>query len=102
MFYWDPMRSDSPLFSELKAQPAKAAGETAATTSSALAAPAAATSEAAAATGLTTEAIHVAVTAAVAAVLGGDVGDDTPLVGAGLDSLGTCSGLLLWGLCEAV
>ena len=87
VFYWDRLKSGSPLFAEQKQLPhgtVGAAGEVHSASQTAVPA----TSGAAATSGLTAEAMLAAVTAAVVAVLGSDPGIDAPLVGAGLDSLG--------------
>ena len=84
VFYWDKFKGSSALFSGLKQLPAGSSDQHAATAS----APASQVAAAAADAGITADAIQLAVTAAAVAVLGSDVGSDTPLVGAGLDSLG--------------
>jgi hypothetical protein len=84
VFYWDKFQTSSALFSGLKQQQAGSPDQHAAAASVATGHVVAAAADA----GLTSDAIQLAVTAAVVAVLGSDVGSDTPLVGAGLDSLG--------------
>ena len=87
VFFWDRLKNDSHLFSELKQLPT--ASGIAAEASTAADSTASATNGAAMASAAhTAEAISATVTAAIVAVLGDDVGADTPLVGAGLDSLG--------------
>lgn len=90
VFFWDKLKSDSRLFAELKPLPAAGAAAAAGGESVAAAVDSATGSTVAAAAGpaLTAEALRAAVTAAVVSVMGEDVGADTPLVGAGLDSLG--------------
>lgn len=89
VFYWDKFKSSSPLFSGLKQLQAGSPDQLAAAAApGTIAGQAAAATSAGADAGLTADAIQLAVTAAVVAVLGSDVGADTPLVGAGLDSLG--------------
>lgn len=89
VFYWRRLKAGSPVFSELRL-PAAADGGQAVLASVSVHAPAAAGSMPAetAVPALSAEAIQAAVTAAVVSVLGSDPGLDTPLVGAGLDSLG--------------
>lgn len=93
VFYWDRLKVTGPLFSELKAQQ-QLSGQQAESGQGGNARPgqpqAAATADAQSASmaAFTAEAILAAVTAAVAGVLGVDPGQDAPLVGAGLDSLG--------------
>lgn len=90
VFYWQRLRADSSLFSELNrplaagsnAMPAHA-NVPAAAQPAAQAAPAAPP-----AAGPSLEPIRTTVVKAVAAVLGSDPGPHTPLVAAGLDSLG--------------
>lgn len=85
VFYWDKFKSSSPLFSGLTQLQVGRTGEHPAAP---LAAARNAAAAAAAGAVLTADTLQLAVTAAVVAVLGSDVGSDTPLVGAGLDSLG--------------
>lgn len=87
VFYWDRLKSRSPLFAELQQQPNSSCSTTAAG-SPAAAVTTESASSAAPSAGLTAAALQAAVTAAVVAVLGSDPGTDTPLVGAGIDSLG--------------
>ena len=95
VFYWDKFNSESLIFSEVM-QRQQSAG--ASSDAGAVGLPAAA---AAPAVELTFLAISDAVTAAVLAVMGSNVGKDTPLVGAGLDSLGEC-GACLAGQCLVI
>ena len=85
VFYWDNFKSESLLFSEVVQRQQSAGASSVASAGGLPAAAAAPTAD------LTSMAIGDAVTAAVLAVMGSDVGKDTPLVGAGLDSLGECS-----------
>lgn len=86
VFFWDRLQAGSPLFAELtQKQQHPPAGAPPSTTAARLDAGDAASP---AAPGLPAEAITAAVTEAVVVVLGSDPGPDTPLVGAGVDSLG--------------
>lgn len=85
VFFWDRLQADSPLFAALSQKQRQPATST---HTSSLARPAASSLSAPAAPGLSEEAITAAVTEAVVVVLGSDPGRDTPLVGAGVDSLG--------------
>ncbi len=92
VFFWDKLKSNSPLFAELKQLPHSGPESTADSADGATATAATTASTASpAAAGLTADALQAAVTAAVVAVLGSDPGMDAPLVGAGLDSLGETS-----------
>lgn len=92
VFYWRRLKADSQLFSELRVQETAGGGQAVLAPGAVHASTAAGSLAAAAATpALSAEAIQAAVTAAVAEVLGSDPGLDTPLIGAGLDSLGTCA-----------
>ena len=95
VFYWDKFKSSSALFSGLKQLQAASPDQHPAAAAVATGQAAAPAADA----GLTADAIQLAVTAAVVAVLGSDVGSDTPLVGAGLDSLGEWHQPYRYALC---
>ena len=105
VFFWDRVKVEGGLYAELRQQhpqqqqqqlvaqqPGQLDGASPSDGSAAAAAGGAAAGPGAA---LTAEALAAAVAASVVAVLGSDVGDDTPLVGAGLDSLGELQQALL-------
>jgi hypothetical protein len=95
VFVWDNLKVTSKLFSEFKPQPGVVGTvggsldkSSHAVVNAAVSAPNASQPTLPTDAALTAEAINAAVSGSVLAVLGTDIGIDTPLVGAGLDSLG--------------